>query len=144
MKKIIILITLLNIAYSCSPINKQHGYLLGDVISASDTIDAFKLNISSKNDVFSALGSPSIEVNDVNNVWIYLVSLKQKNIFEKDEMQFQTILRFEFDDNDYLINKNISDLTNFTNIAFSEDKTVARRNAYGITDQLYDAFTRGR
>lgn len=144
MKKIIFLITLLNISYSCSPINKQHGYLLGDFLNASDTIDTFRLNTSSKNDVFSALGSPSIEISDINNVWIYLVSLKQKNIFEEDEMQFQTILRFEFNDNNLLISKNMSDLNNFTSIAFSEDKTKVRRNAYGITDQLYEAFTRGQ
>jgi hypothetical protein len=33
---------------------------------------------------------------------------------------------------------------NYNNIVFSKDKTKVRRDAYGITDQLYDAFTRGQ
>ena len=40
-----------------------------------------KLKNTTKNDVFDAMGSPSIEIEDVENVWIYLLSLKEKKGF---------------------------------------------------------------
>ena len=66
-------ISLLLILYSCSPINKQHGYLLDDLLVSSEKISKFELKITTKNDVFDAMGSPSIEIQDVENVWIYLL-----------------------------------------------------------------------
>ena len=74
-------ILLLFILYSCSPINKQHGYLLDDFLVSSEKISKFEVKNTTKNDVFDAMGSPSIEIQDVENVWIYLLSLKEKKRF---------------------------------------------------------------
>ena len=52
-------ILLLLILYSCSPINKQHGYLLDDFLVSSEKISEFELKNTTKNDVFDAMGSPS-------------------------------------------------------------------------------------
>jgi outer membrane protein assembly factor BamE (lipoprotein component of BamABCDE complex) len=135
---------LLLILYSCSPINKQHGYLLDDLLISSEKISKFELNITTKNDVFDTMGSPSIEIQDVENVWIYLLSLKEKKVFDEDQLLFQSIYRFEFDDSGILTQQALLTADNFNNIAFSSDVTRVERNAYGITDQLYDAFTRGQ
>ena len=116
-------ILLLFILYSCSPINKQHGYLLDDFLVSSEKISKFEVKNTTKNDVFNAMGSPSIEIQDVENVWIY---------------------RFEFDNSGILIEQTFLTADNFNKIAFSSDETRVERNAYGITDQLYDAFTRGQ
>ena len=137
-------ILLLFILYSCSPINKQHGYLLDDFLVSSEKISKFEVKNTTKNDVFDAMGSPSIEIQDVENVWIYLLSLKEKKVFDEDELLFQSIYRFEFDDNGILIEQTFLTADNFNKIAFSSDETKVERNAYGITDQLYDAFTRGQ
>ena len=137
-------ILLLLILYSCSPINKQHGYLLDDFLVSSEKISKFELKNTTKNDVFDAMGSPSIEIKDVDNVWIYLLSLKERKVFDQDELLFQSIYRFEFDNNGILVEQTFLTADNFNNIAFSSDKTRVERNAYGITDQLYDAFTRGQ
>ena len=137
-------ILILFILYSCSPINKQHGYLLDDLLVSSEKISKFEVNNTSKNDVFDAMGSPSIEIQDVENVWIYLLSLKEKKVFDEDELLFQSIYRFEFDSSGILINQVLLTADNFNKIAFSTEKTKVERNAYGITDQLYDAFTRGQ
>ena len=136
----VILITI----YSCSPVNKQHGYLIDDILISSDKISKFEVNKTSADDVFNAMGSPSIVINDVNNVWIYLLSLKEKKVFEDDTLLFQNIYRFVFNKNEVLIETAILTEENFNKIAFSSDKTTIRRDAYGITDQLYDAFTRGQ
>ena len=137
-------ILLLLILYSCSPINKQHGYLLDDFLVSSEKISKFEVKNTTKNDVFNAMGSPSIEIQDVENVWIYLLSLKEKKVFDQDELLFQSIYRFEFDNSGILIEQTFLTADNFNKIAFSSDKTRVERNAYGITDQLYDAFTRGQ
>ena len=135
---------ILLILYSCSPINKQHGYLLDDFLVSSEKISKFQLKNTTKNDVFDAMGSPSIEIEDVENVWIYLLSLKEKKVFDEDQLLYQSIYRFEFDDSGILIDQAFLSSDNFNKIAFSSDETKVERNAYGITDQLYDAFTRGQ
>ena len=132
------------ILYSCSPINKQHGYLIDDFIMSSNSISKFSEGNTTKSDIFSIMGSPSIEIFDVNDVWIYLISIKQKNVFEQDKIEFQNIFRFEFYDSGILKKKEVIDKEKFSQIAFSKEKTRVIRDAYGITDQLYDAFTRGQ
>ena len=144
MFKYINFLILLIILYSCSPVNKQHGYLLDDLLISSEKIAEFQVNTTSKEEVYRAMGSPSIEIKDVNYVWIYLLSLKEKKVFEEDSLLFQNIFRFAFNEDGILINKNTLSEKDFKNIAFSLDKTKVRRDAYGITDQLYDAFTRGQ
>ena len=135
---------LLLILYSCSPINKQHGYLLDDFLISSEKMSKFEANITTKAEIYNVMGSPSIEIEDVNSVWIYLLSLKEKKVFEEDPLLFQNIHRFVFNQNEILIQKTILTENDFNKIAFSTDETKVRRDAYGITDQLYDAFTRGQ
>ena len=137
-------ILLFLILYSCSPINKQHGYLLDDLLISSEEILEFEVKSTTKNEVLNVMGSPSIEIQDIENVWIYLLSLKEKKVFDEDTLIFQSIYRFEFDDNGILVDKNFLTADNFNKITFSSDETKVDRNAYGITDQLYDAFTRGQ
>ena len=144
MLKFINFLVIVLILYSCSPINKQHGYLMDDLLISSDKISQFQVGLTTKDEIFNTMGSPSIQINDIDNVWIYLVSLKEKKVFEEDALLFQNIFRFVFNKNGVL--KDVSALTadNFQQIAFSSDKTKVRRDAYSITDQLYDAFTRGQ
>ena len=137
-------ILLFLILYSCSPINKQHGYLLDDLLISSEEILKFEVKSTTKNEVLNTMGSPSIEIQDVENVWIYLLSLKEKKVFDEDELLFQSIYRFEFDDNGILIDQTLLTADDFNKIAFASEETKVDRNAYGITDQLYDAFTRGQ
>tara|TARA_Y100000816_G_scaffold292109_1_gene285871 strand:+ start:1417 stop:1851 length:435 start_codon:yes stop_codon:yes gene_type:complete len=144
MNKHIIFILLIYVLYSCSPVNKQHGYLIDDILISSEKISGFKVNNTTKDEVYNAMGSPSIEISDVDNTWIYLLSLKEKNVFEEDALIFQNIYRFVFDKDEILTEMVILTEDNYNKIAFSTDKTTIRRDAYGITDQLYDAFTRGQ
>ncbi len=142
MRLFIILLSL--ILYSCSPINKQHGYLIDDFLMSSDSISKFSIGNTTKSDIFSIMGSPSIEIFDVNDVWIYLISIREKKVFEQDEVAFQNIYRFEFNDSGILQKTDVIDDQSFNQIVFSKEKTRVIRDAYGITDQLYDAFTRGQ
>ena len=117
---------------------------MDDFLVSSEKISKFEVKNTTKNDVFNAMGSPSIEIQDVENVWIYLLSLKERKVFDEDELLFQSIYRFEFDNSGIMIEQTFLTADNFNKIAFSSDETRVERNAYGITDQLYDAFTRGQ
>ena len=144
MKLILLLISTLIVTYSCSPINNQHGYILEDFVSSSNSISQFNIETTTENDILQTLGSPSIIISDVNNIWIYLVSIKKENVFEDDAVTYQSIMRYEFDNNGKLLTKEFLDKENFTDIAFSTDKTKVIRDNFGLADQLYESFTRGR
>ena len=144
MRVILILTYFIFILYSCSPINKQHGYLLEDVIISADEMSQFSLGVTSEKDIYTALGSPSVEISDISNIWIYLISVKTQNIFEDDNIIYQSIFRFEFDNEGMLISKEFANEENFTEIDFSREKTRVLTNAYGITEQLYESITRGQ
>ena len=143
MKLIILLISTLIITYSCSPINKQHGYILEDMVNSSDSLSKFNLETTTENDILQKLGSPSIIIGDVNNIWIYLVSIKNENIFEDDDLMYQSIMRYEFDDEGKLISKEFFNEEDFTKIAFTKDKTKIISDNFGLADQIYESFTRG-
>ena len=78
MYKYISLLLLLFTLYSCTPINKQHGYLIDDLLISSEKMSDFEVNNTTKDQIYNAMGSPSIEIVDVEHVWIYLLSLKEK------------------------------------------------------------------
>ena len=132
------------ISYNCSPINKQHGYLLEDVIRSNEEMSQFIEGTTTESDIFNALGSPSVEISDINNIWIYLISMKKQNVFESDNIIFQSIFRFEFDNEGILVSKFFANEQAFTEIAFSNDKTRVVRENYGLTEQIYESFTRGQ
>mgnify|MGYP001473646558 FL=1 len=102
------------------------------------------METTTENDILQTLGSPSIIINDVNNIWIYLVSIKKENIFENDTVMYQSIMRYEFDNNGKLLSKEFLDKENFTEIAFSKEQTKVVSDNFGLADQLYDSFTRGQ
>ena len=144
MKLILSLISALIVTYSCSPINNQHGYILEDFVNSSNSISQFNMETTTENDILQTLGSPSIIINDVNNIWIYLVSIKKENIFENDAVMYQSIMRYEFDNNGKLLSKKFYDKKDFTEIAFSKEKTRVVSDNFRLTDQLYESFTRGQ
>jgi len=144
MKIIFLLVSSLIITYSCSPINNQHGYILEDMIISSDSLSHFNLETTTENDILQTLGSPSIIISDVSNIWIYLVSIKRENIFENDDIFYQSIMRYEFDNSGRLLSKEFFNEKDFTEIAFSKDKTKVVSDNFGLADQLYESFTRGQ
>ena len=143
MKLIFFIISSFILTYSCSPINNQQGYILEDVVSAN-SLSQFDLETTTENEILQTLGSPSIIISDVSNIWIYLVSIKRENIFENDDIFYQSIMRYEFDNNGKLLSKEFFNEKDFTEIAFSKDKTKVISDNFGLADQLYESFTRGQ
>ena len=144
MKLVLFIIISFSISYSCSPINNQHGYILEDIAISANSFSKFNLETTTENEILQTLGSPSIIISDINNIWIYLISIKRENIFEDDEIMYQSIMRYEFDNNGKLLSKKYLNRDDFTEIAFSRDKTKVFSDNYGLADQLYESFTRGQ
>ena len=134
----LILILLLFLA-SCAPVIKPHGYQLEDILLQEPQI----IGTSTKDDVLTSYGSPSIKIEDVGNTWIYLATSKQKKVFTKDEFQDQLIFTFNFDDNNILISQEVYDQNQMLSFKYDNNKTYDYGTNYTILDQIYDAFTRG-
>ena len=144
MKLILLLIISFIITYSCSPINNQHGYIMEDFVNTTNSISQFNLETTTESEIQQTLGSPSVIISDINNVWIYLVSMKEENIFEDDDVTYQSIMRYEFDENGKLLSMEYFDKEDFAEISFSKDKTKVFNDNFGLTEQLYETFTRGQ
>ena len=142
--QIIVYTTLMIFLNSCSSIVKTHGYKMENPDIFGDLITDLGSKLNSKEDVIKNFGTPSIKVEDISNTWIYLVSNKKKNIFKKDEIDFQFIIKFTFDDNDQLLQNEIIDKSLINEISFSRDKTRIPSSSYDLADQIIDSFTRGR
>tara|TARA_E500000178_G_C16396035_1_gene476571 strand:+ start:167 stop:517 length:351 start_codon:yes stop_codon:yes gene_type:complete len=115
---------------------------LEDLVHTSDS-SQFNLETTTESDILQTLGSPSIIISDVNNIWIYLVSIKKENVFEDDDLIHQSIMRYEFDNDRKLISKEFYNEENFTEIAFTKDKTKIISDNFDLVDQIYESFTRG-
>ena len=118
--------------------------MLEDVVSSTNSISQFNLETTTENEILQTLGSPSIIIGDINNIWIYLVAIKRENIFEDDELIRQHIMRYEFDNDGKLLSEEFFDEEDFTEIAFSKNKTKAFSDNFGLADQIYETFTRGQ
>ena len=144
MNKIIPYIILLFFLNSCSPIIKTHGYTIENTSDFSDFISEIASNEKvSKEKILKDLGSPSIIIDDIDNTWLYLLSTKKERSFSDSEVQAQFIIKLVFDTKDLLKDHEILTGENFNKIVFTSDVTKGPSNAYGITDQFMEAFTRG-
>ena len=114
-----------------------------DIVNLDNSTTQFNLETTTENEILETLGSPSIIISDINNIWIYLVSIKRENIFEEDDLMYQSVMRYEFDNNGKLLSKEFFGKEDFTKITFSKDKTKVFSDDFGLADQLYDSFTRG-
>ena len=143
--QVIVYTTLLIFLNSCSPILQSHGYKMENTTNIADLLSDIKSsNTSNKDDIIKLYGNPSIKISDVDQTWIYLISEKKKNVFKKDEVRFQFVLSFKFDDQGNVINKNLVDQQSINLIAFSKDKTKVPSSSYNLADQLIQSFTRGQ
>ena len=144
MSKVIPYIILLVFLNSCSPIIKTHGYTIENTSDFSEFISEIASNEKvSKQKILDDLGSPSIIIDDVDNIWLYVLSTKQEKSFSDSEIKAQFIIKLVFDTNDLMVDHKILTSEDFNKIDFTSDVTKGSSNSYGITDQFIEAFTRG-
>ena len=136
-------ITLILFLNSCSPIIKTHGYTIEDTAKFTDFItEIVEKEQTSKEEISTNLGSPSIIIDNVDNIWIYLFSTKEEKSFRNSEIKSQFIIKLTFDNNDNLISNQTLTSEDLHQISFTSDTTISPINNYGLTEQLIDSLTR--
>ncbi len=81
----------------CDPIVANRGNMLDE-----DRIAQVKTGTSSKNDVFEALGSPSIVSTFDDNTWYYVGQRTEREAFFKPEVTERKLIAVQFDDTDHV------------------------------------------
>jgi outer membrane protein assembly factor BamE (lipoprotein component of BamABCDE complex) len=81
----------------CQPIIANRGNMLDE-----DRITQVKAGSSSKNDVFEALGSPSITSTFDDNTWYYIGQRTEREAFFKPEITDRKVIAVQFDDTDHV------------------------------------------
>jgi outer membrane protein assembly factor BamE (lipoprotein component of BamABCDE complex) len=84
-------------AAGCTPIIANRGNLLDE-----DRITQVKTGTSSKNDVFEALGSPSVVSTFDDNTWYYVGQRTEREAFFKPEVTDRKVIAVQFDDTDHV------------------------------------------
>jgi outer membrane protein assembly factor BamE (lipoprotein component of BamABCDE complex) len=82
---------------ACQPIIANRGNMLDE-----DRITQVKAGSSSKNDVFEALGSPSITSTFDDNTWYYIGQRTEREAFFKPEITDRKVIAVQFDDTDHV------------------------------------------
>ena len=139
MKLIYIIIITSVVLFGCSsPIIKPHGYYVEDILYSEIIVLG-----ASKQDVFKSLGSPSVKVEDVDNVWLYIANSKEQKVFAEDVLLAQMVFSFKFDKDDILIEQNTYETNSANNLTQDGMRTSTEKSNYSVIDQVIDAFTRG-
>ena len=81
----------------CTPIIANRGNMLDE-----DRIAQVKPGVSSKNDVFEALGSPSVTSTFDDNTWYYVGQRTEREAFFEPEVKERKIIEVKFDDTDHV------------------------------------------
>jgi len=81
----------------CTPIVANRGNMLDE-----DRITQVKTGTSSKNDVFEALGSPSVVSTFDDNTWYYVGQRTEREAFFKPEVTDRKVIAVHFDDTDHV------------------------------------------
>ncbi|MDB5394582.1 MAG: outer membrane protein assembly factor BamE [Rhodospirillales bacterium] len=81
----------------CTPIIANRGNMLDE-----DRIAQVKTGSSSKNDVFEALGSPSVVSTFDDNTWYYVGQRTEREAFFKPEVTDRKLIAVQFDDTDHV------------------------------------------
>lgn len=81
----------------CTPIIANRGNMLDE-----DRIAQVKPGVSSKNDVFEALGSPSIVSTFDDNTWYYVGQRTEREAFFEPVVADRKIIEVKFDDTDHV------------------------------------------
>jgi outer membrane protein assembly factor BamE (lipoprotein component of BamABCDE complex) len=81
----------------CTPIVANRGNMLED-----ERISQVKVASSSKNDVFEALGSPSVVSTFDDNTWYYVGQRTEREAFFKPEVTDRKLIAVQFDDTDHV------------------------------------------
>jgi outer membrane protein assembly factor BamE (lipoprotein component of BamABCDE complex) len=115
----------------CTPIIANRGNMLDE-----ERIAQVKTGTSSKNDVFEALGSPSVVSTFDDNTWYYVGQRTQREAFFKPVVLDRKIIAVQFDDTDHVKAVERIGLDQAVDVEPLSDKTPAVGREITFLEQL--------
>jgi outer membrane protein assembly factor BamE (lipoprotein component of BamABCDE complex) len=115
----------------CTPIIANRGNMLDE-----DRIAQVKTGSSSKNDVFEALGSPSVVSTFDDNTWYYVGQRTEREAFFKPVVTDRKLIAVQFDDTDHVKSMDRVGLDQAVDIEPLEQTTPAVGREITFMEQL--------
>lgn len=116
---------------SCTPIVANRGNMLEE-----ERIAQVKPGVSSKNDVFEALGSPTVVSTFDDNTWYYVGQRTERESFFAPELTDQKIIQIKFDDTDHVRALDRIGLDKATEVEPLDETTPAAGREITFMEQL--------
>lgn len=114
----------------CTTIEERHGV-------AIKQSDLAKLGPdSTKNNVMSALGSPSTKSLYGQEVWYYISNDKEQNIVSDDDLLKQEVYAIYFDENGRVNNIELYSAKDSKKIAYQKETTPTAGHELTVVEQL--------
>jgi outer membrane protein assembly factor BamE (lipoprotein component of BamABCDE complex) len=115
----------------CTPIVANRGNMLDE-----DRISQVKAGSSSKNDVFEALGSPSIVSTFDDNTWYYVGQRTEREAFFRPVITDRKLIAVQFDDTDHVKSLDRVGLEEAVDVEPLEETTPAVGREITFMEQL--------
>jgi outer membrane protein assembly factor BamE (lipoprotein component of BamABCDE complex) len=122
---------------ACTPIIANRGNMLEE-----DRIAQVKVKSSSKNDVFEALGSPSIVSTFDDNTWYYIGQRTEQESFFKPIVTDRKVIAVDFDDTDHVQAVNRIGIEQAVDVEPDPDFTPAVGREITFMEQLLGNMTK--
>ncbi len=118
---------------SCLSHYQDHGYIFESIEK-----DQLKADLSSKNEVYAVMGSPTIKFEGENGEnWVYYSENVRKLLFFKPKIMKREVFVVKFKDNDIIEEFATYSLNDQREIDFDEDFTQASDKKPGFFDSIF-------
>lgn len=119
-------------ASACSPRIDNRGN-----VAVESRLGEIKPNISNKNDVLNALGSPSTTSSFGPEEWYYINIRKETVAFFDSDIEKQDVVQITFDEEGMVTAVDKFDKDKTQKVAISEDRTPTAGHKLGFLEQVF-------
>lgn len=130
-KKIATLALLLGGLAACSPTVSNHGYRIDP-----DRLAEVRPGVSSREEVYRLLGSPSSVGTFDTERWYYISQRSEQMSFYQSEITNQDVVTVDFDNGGIVRDVTTQDMSMAMAIEPSSDKTPTMGNEFSLVQQL--------
>ena len=132
-KILLLLIFLQNCSINESLI--KHGVSNLDIKETS-----IKINLSNKNDISKILGEPPVKEYPNENTWLYMETVKKRNIFGSKQNIKSLFLLLEFDEKGLLLSKHLLNDKDMNELNFDESLTDSKAVQSSFSKKFFSSM----
>ena len=129
MVRILLYICIFFILANCSNKTTYSGKIVNQ-----DTWE--EINFENKNNLISKLGDPSY-IDPIENKFFYYTELSEKKSILKKEIKYSYVFVFTINEDDQIINSEVFNIKDITNIKLSDDSTTNEIVKRGLLEKIF-------